>query len=263
MARNDIRFSSIKEDREWYFVEYFPPLPKYRFSMLQLSILEPRDVHAVATVMESEAKYWLAHYPVPLMATAFSLDGSLLDLKSARPINHLMAWRDITGPTENLHWELVPDEKLPAVALDRNFLRTVFANIPFKTGREIKDEAAKYIAAQKLGWWLVFFWAVIVPLGVAVLEWWSNFLGLVVVCYAFFKASIGTLRLTGRLPKSRRAREKEAKELKMRHYYYHCERNPKAFQRLKIENFTQEEIERTKAEAAVLKSQHQPSPTNT
>lgn len=32
-------------------------------------------------------------------------------------------------------------------------------------------------------------------------------------------------------------KEKQAKELKMRHYYYHCERNPDAFGRLKAENF--------------------------
>ena len=66
MAPDDIRFASIKEDRDWYFVEYFPPLPNYRFSVLQLSILEPRDADAVATTMESEAKLWLARYPVPL-----------------------------------------------------------------------------------------------------------------------------------------------------------------------------------------------------
>ncbi len=40
----------------------------------------------------------------------------------------------------------------------------------------------------------------------------------------------------------------------MRHYYYHCERNPEAFERLKIENFRQEEISRTKSQAAMVKA---------
>jgi len=262
MAPDDIRFASIKEDRDWYFVEYFPPLPNYRFSVLQLSILEPHDADAVAATMEAEAKRWLARYPVPLMATAFSLDGDVLPLKSARPVDHLLAWPDLVRSTEVLRWELVPDEELPAIALDRSFLREVFSNIPSKTGSKIRDEAVKHIAAQKLGWWLVFLWAVVVPLGVAVLEWWSDLLGLVVLGYAFFRAAVEALRLTGRLPKSRRTREREAEELKMRHYYYQCERNPEAFERLRAENFRREEIEQTKSEAAALKAQRKPPSSN-
>jgi hypothetical protein len=164
MAPDDIRYSTIKEDRGWYFVEYFPPLPNYRFSTLQVSILEPRDAGVVADAIESEAKLWLARYPVPLMATAFSLDGNVLTLRPARPIDHLLAWPDVVKSTDVLRWELVPDEVLPAVALDRNFLRKVFSNIPCKTGREIQNEAAKHVAGQKFGWWLVFLWAVVVPL---------------------------------------------------------------------------------------------------
>lgn len=91
MNPDDIRFASIKEDRDWYFVEYFPPLSGYRFSVLQLSVLEPRDVREIVTAMEHEATTWLGRYPVPLMATAFALDGSVLSLSDVRPIDHLLA----------------------------------------------------------------------------------------------------------------------------------------------------------------------------
>ena len=99
----------------------------------------------------------------------------------------------------------------------------------------------------------MFVWAVLVPLGVAVLEWWSDLLGLVVLGYAFVKAAIQALRLTGHLPRSGGQRKKEAEDLKMRHHHYHCERNPEAFDLLKAENFRREEIERTKAESLELK----------
>jgi len=99
-----------------------------------------------------------------------------------------------------------------------------------------------------------------VPLGVAVLEWSSDLLGLVVLGYAFAKAIIHALRLTGHLPKSTREREKEAQELRMRHHHYHCERNPESFERLKAENFRREEIARTKAEALALKAQARNGP---
>lgn len=143
---------------------------------------------------------------------------------------------------------------MPTVALDRNLLKQIFSDVPYKTGQEIREAADKHFAALRMGWWLVFVWAVVVPLCVAVLEWWSDLLGLAVLIYAFVKAAIQALRLTGHIPRSKREREKEAEESKMRHYAYHCERNPEAFERLKLENFEREAIEKTKAQAAILKA---------
>lgn len=90
-------------------------------------------------------------------------------------------------------------------------------------------------------------------LAVAALEWWSNLLGLLVLGYAFVKATIRALRLTGHLPKSARQRENEAEDLRMRHHHYHCEKNPAAFERLKADNFRQEQVERSHAESLRLK----------
>ena len=255
MAPDDIRFGSLKEDRNWYFVEYSPPTTNDPFSLLQLSVVEERDAQTVATAMETEAREWLSRYPVPVMVTAFSADGSVFSLKDVRPIDNLMAWLESADSEPILRWELVMNDVLPDVALNREFLKKIFANVPSKTGAEIRQQVAKEMAARKVGWWLVFVWAVLVPLGVAVLEWWSDLLGLVVLGYAFVKAAIHALRLTGHLPKSRRQREKEAEDLRMRHHHYHCERNPEAFGRLKAENFRHEEIARTKAEALALKAQ--------
>jgi hypothetical protein len=166
-----------------------------------------------------------------------------------------MGWLKPPESQPVLRWEIVENDALPDVALNRKFIEEIFASVPSKTGREIQEEVAKHVAARKVGWWLVFVWAVLVPLGVAVLEWWSNLLGLVVLGYAFVKAAVQALRLTGHIPKSTRQREKEDEEHKMRHHHYHCERNPEAFERLKAENFRREEIERTKAEALALKAQ--------
>jgi hypothetical protein len=260
MAPDDIRFGSLKEDRGWYFVEYSPPMANYRFSLLQLSVVEARDAQALA--MESEAREWLNRYPVPVMVTAFSADGSVFSLKGVRPINNLMAWLEPAESQPVFRWELVENDVLPDIALSREFLEEIFANVPSKTGREIQEDVAKLVAARKVGWWLVFVWAILVPLGVAVLEWWSDLLGLVVLGYAFVKAAIQALRLTGHLPKSTRQREKEAEDLKMRHHHYHCERNPEAFERLKVENFRREEIARTKAEALALKAQARNVPSD-
>lgn len=253
MAPDEIRFNTLKEDRGWYYVEYSPPIANYRFSLLYLTIVEARNTAAVVMAMEFEAKEWLRRYPVPLMATAFSADGSVLSVSDVRPDSHLMAWLESKSHEPVLRWELVENNVLPDIALNRNWLKEVFAGIPHKTGADIQAEYAERAASQRVGWWLVFVWAVVVPLAVALLEWWSDLLGLLVLGYAFVKAATQALRLTGHLPNSARQRQKEAEDLRMHHHHYHCKRNPEAFDRLKAENFCREEIERTNAEALALK----------
>lgn len=255
MAPDDIRFGSLKEDRGWYFVEYSPPITNYRFSILQLSVIETRDNETIARAMEAEAQTWLDRYPVPVMVTAFTLDGSVHSLGGVRAIDHLMAWSGSAELPPTLRWELVENDALPLIALDRERLEEIFVNVPSKTGREIQEEATKRAATRRAGWWLIFVWAVVVPLFVAVVEWSSDLLGLLVVGLAFVKAAVEALRLTGRMPKSKRQLEKEDEERRMRHHHYHCERNPETFEQLKAENFRREEIERTKAEAMALKKQ--------
>lgn len=256
MTPDDIRFESLKEHRGWYFVEYQPPLPNHRFSILQITVVDLRDAETVACAVEEEARRWLIRFPVPVMASAFSSDGSLMHLDEVRISSHLMSWVEASKSPPIFQWNQVSDSELPTIALDSRHLKTVFAEVPSKTLREIRDTAAKEQATRRVGWWIVFLWAIGVPLLWAVLEWWSDsdLLGILILGYAFFKAAIGALRLAGRLPKSPRQTLREAEDLKMRHHHYHCQRNPEAFEHLKHENFQREAIERTHAEALELRN---------
>lgn len=254
MKSDDIRFSKIKEDRGWYFVEYTPPMLNYRFSVLQLSVIESPDRETIAITLETEAKLWLSRYPVPLMATAFTLDESVLSLEKIRPIDHLMAWVDSVNQTPVIRWELVGGKNLPDIALNREHLKEIFSTFPSKSGLEINNEIAQQVKSDRVRWWLVFLWAVVVPVLVAVIEWSSDILGLLVLLYAFFKASLEALRLTGKLPKSKRKLQKEKEDAQIQHHHYHCVRNPDAFERLKIENFQNDAISRTLAESKAIKA---------
>lgn len=254
MKSDDIRFSKVKEDRGWYFVEYTPPMLNYRFSVLQLSVIELPDLETIATALEAEAKDWLSRYPVPLMATAFTIDESVLSLENVRPIDHLMAWIDSVNQMPVLRWELVKDKNLPDIALNRDHLTAIFSTFPSKSGLEINNEIAQKAKSDRVGWWLVFLWAVVVPVLVAVVEWSSDILGLLVLLYSFYKAVVEALRLTGKLPKSKRKLHKEKEDAQIRHHHYHCVRNPDAFERLKIEDFQKDAIERTLAESKAIKA---------
>ena len=63
------------------------------------------------------------------------------------------------------------------------------------------------------------------------------------------------MKTFGLLPRSDDERAADEKSERMEHYYLHCERNPAGFQRLKIENFESDAIERTRAEARAIKDE--------
>jgi hypothetical protein len=251
-----VRFESLKEHRGWYFVEYSPPTAGLRFSSVGLTCLESRDASVVARAMESEARYWINRYPIPVMVSAFEADGGVFNLNDARPCNYLFAWDEYPYTELILTWRVVTDEELPDVALDVDFVQTLFAGVPYKSRDEIKEDVARHLEKVRMGRRLVFIWAVVIPAGVAILEWWSDLLGLVIVICALCKAGAMALRLSGRIPKSEAQRKKEEDDLQMRHHHYHCVRNPEGFARLKAENFQKWEVERTFAESERLKQRN-------
>lgn len=252
IAPDEIRYESIKEGRSWYYVVYSPPLLDYLFASLYLTIEQEAPPGSVAALMETEAREWVSRYPLPVMVTALTLDEDRVKLDGARPCDHLFAWPGANGDVE-MHWRLVPNGELPTTAKDKAYIHQLFVKVPHRTGAEIRAAALRYARQAKAGWWLVLVWAVVVPLAVAVLEWWSDLLGLVVLAFAFTKAGVKALRLSGKLPRSASEKEKEALDLRMRHHHYHCELNPEGFARLKAENFRKEAMERTRAEAASLR----------
>lgn len=231
-------FQSTKEDRDWYFAEYRPPNPGDQFATLQLVILEKaKGPGEIAESMESELVIWLERYPVPIMVSAFDDSGNPIRLEKSRRCDHLIGYID--GQTHKVvrEWRLLTNAELPRDALDTIYLRKIYSQIPFKTKQQLRGEAQQKAKHLRFGWWIVSVWAAVVPASVAILEWWSDWLGVVVLLYSLYKAVEKALRLMGKWPKSKAALQKEAEETTMRHHHYHCERNPEGFERLKAENF--------------------------
>ena len=231
-------FEATKEDRGWYFVEYRPPVSGFQFATLQVVVLETtRTAEDIAATMEAELVIWLERYPIPILVSAFDDTGSVLSLNGHRPCNHLIGFNDSRTKAVVREWRPLANDELPKDALDISYLRKIYEGIPFKTKQQLRDEAIKNAKRLHFGWWIVVVWAVVVPAGVAILEWWSDWLGMAVLLYSLYKAVEKALRLTGRWPKSKAEVQKEAEEARMRHHHYHCERNPDGFERLKLENF--------------------------
>lgn len=254
MHQEKLFFNAVKEDRDWYFVEYNPPVPSYPFASLNLVVSGPSSTEQVAAAMEVELKQWLARYPVPLMVAAFDENGGLCHLSGVRSSDFLFGYLDKITHEVKSYWHQVNDNEIPHDALDFGYLRRVYSNVGYKTSTDLRREDEKRSRLVRIAWWIVFVWAVVVPALIAVLEWagplWLAALALI---YSLWKALIKALKILGWWDKSPREVEKDEEELRMRHHHYHCERNPESFIRLKLENFERSDRELIRTEATVLK----------
>lgn len=153
----------------------------------------------------------------------------------------------------SLNWRLLKDEELPDDALNRDHLRKVYFDVPFRTNRDIEVECKKHARVVLGIKWFVFFATIVVPLLVLILPEISRPIAVIVLVYGILKIAVKFLKQSGKIKKSARQVEREKEELEIQHHHYHCKKNPQAFQRLKNENFDREERERTRKEAGLLK----------
>jgi len=248
-------FTTLKEDRGWYFVEYKPPIPSCQFATLSLVVPGVADTAQVADSMERELRAWIQRYPIPLMVSAFDAKDDLYNLDGFRLCNHLIGYLDNTSDEVRLFWRLLKNDEIPNDALDVGYLQEVYSDISYKTADDLQLEGEKHAKQLRVGWLIVFVWAAVVPALVVIVEWASpHWVATLVLIYSLWKALVKTLKMLGKWKKSPREIEEEREEQRMRHHHYHCERNPEAFLRLKVENFECWEKERIQAEANFLKS---------
>lgn len=100
-------------------------------------------------------------------------------------------------------------------------------------------EQRRVVRAGKI---IVLIGWVLVPLAILVLQQFVSVIGWMGFTYGLFRLGIETIKYFGDPDKWIPGhKEKREKELKERHYIYHCERNPEGFERLKLENFQNEE----------------------
>jgi hypothetical protein len=101
---------------------------------------------------------------------------------------------------------------------------------------------------------MIFTFIVVIPLLFqAVALGWSllgNIAGVISFLVGMYKAA----KKFGWIKKSQREIDDEERQRKMRHYFYHCERNPQGFARLKCENFDRENAEKNRLELDQLKA---------
>jgi len=90
---------------------------------------------------------------------------------------------------------------------------------------------------------VLIFW-ILVPLGILILEFTNPLVGQIAFGLSLAKLGIECVKFFGNPDKWIPGHAaKSAKQRKMEHYYYHCEKNPKGFASLTAENFERDEAQ--------------------
>jgi len=231
-----IYFDHIHEKADSYFLEYSPPVGSVLFASLTVTYVSDVTDEKVATDLENLAGKWIARYPVPVIASAFDRRGDLIDLEKVRPISRLIVTLDNDKP--RYRWELLKDEEFPEELKDSEYLIRIYSDLNYRTQSEVSAQARENLKPLRSVKRLLIVWSVVVPVAIALLEFFSPvWLSVAAMAYSFWKAYQQWLRITGRKKKSDREIEKEEDSRLKEHHHYHCKLNPDGFLKLKIENF--------------------------
>ena len=245
----------LKEHRGRYFVTYQPADSRQKFSVLNLVFLNgDLDCTRVATVMERELQYWLQRFSVVTLVSAFDLKDDLIDLSACRQTSHLMGFISSAGAVTK-QWKIIPESELPPELISTDYLNRIYATVPSRSADDVRSQSRLEAKMLKRAATVILVFIIIAPLAIAVLS-----LGITWIGYVFAGASIlaglfKAAKTFGWVKPSEREKRAAEKRQKMEHYFYHCERNPEAFMRLKVENLQRETIEENIAEAREIEKQ--------
>lgn len=251
-------FEDIKEHRGSYFVEYHPPVSHSRSATLNLVFHDGVHSASVADLMETELRHWLSRYPVPLMIWAWDSKEDMIR-PDGKGGNCLVGWIEPAAGGVRQSWNIDDLTEFLNTAPPDPDWRVIYVDLAVRTDAEVKADAmrkllerGKQVRILKI---ILVLWVVVIPATWAILEFLGpDWLGALVLTYVLWKAWRAGLNIWGLTRPSAREAEKAEKQRKMDHYFYHCERNPDGFARLKIENFEKDTGERLRTEAAALAS---------
>lgn len=256
-----LHFQAIKEPRGSYFVEYQPPGPHGPFAVLSIIFHDALpDRQTIYTLVETELRQWLLRYPVPIMAMAFDATNNSIQIGSSQDDHHVVGWIAATSGEVICSWELGDLDKHVEKHLPPADWRTIYPGVPFKTAQDIKADAERYVrdtqGKRRSLLVVLTVWVAVLPATWATLQYLGpKWLSAAVFAFTLWKIQSAWRKMMGYLKPSPSEAKKSEKQRKMDHYYYHCERNPVGFARLKVENLDADIKKRTQDEALSLRRQ--------
>lgn len=245
--------TKIQEDRGSYFVEYQPAQIALPFATIQLVFPEVFDIKTVRQAMEDELRHWLGRYAVPVMVSSFDAKGDLIGGigESAEP--HLMGYLESGSGSLFVRWGLLKNEEMPAEQMAKDYLARVYCDVPYRAREEVRRNALRDAKARGAATRLIVLLVIGFPVLIELVSLGVAWLGHVMAAISILVGLRKLGRAMGWLKRSEKEKTEAEKQLKMNHYFYHCERNIETFHRLKAENFERDAVEETRKEAEAIR----------
>lgn len=237
---------AIKKHRGNNYVSYKPADLGSPIAHIQLTFPRPVvDFEIIKQAMEQELESWLKQYPIPTMVMAFDAKDDVLHVSSNYDESHLIGYVEQKTGQAVKHWGLLGNNELPAEQMVAIYAARIYEGLPFRRQEDVQLEAYRQARSTGRAIRFIVLLVVGVPLLIQIVSLGIGWIGYLL---SGISISVGLYKLgkaMGWIKPSQREQIKAEKNLKMKHYFYHCEKNPDAFNRLKIENFERETIERT------------------
>ena len=245
----------LKEYRGEYYVIYQPADARLKFAAISLVFFrDSSDIAAIATAMERELDSWLGRFPVATMVSSFDAKDDLISLKGYRDDDHLTGYPSKSAGVVS-RWQSLRDNEIPSELTDEQYLEQVYAGVPCRLAEEVRRDATAKAKALRRGASLILFFVIVVPVLIQLasvgIAWFGTVISVISILFGLYRAA----KAFGWIQPSEREKQKAEKQRKMEHYFHHCEENPEGFNRLKMENFEREAVQRTQAEASALQDQ--------
>lgn len=246
----------FKEHRGKYYVSYQPADTRFAFAIIQLTFLDHgSDVDIVKSAMEHELKNWLSRFRVPVMVSSFDAKDDLIRIAAESDQSHLMGYVDLQTGEMIQRWGLLKDDELPSEQKDPGYLARVYEGVPFRLQETVRQNAMREARTMGRSVRMIVFLLAGVPLLIEIVSLGVTWVGYVLAGISITAGLYKLAKTMGWLKPTQRAKEIAEKDLRMKHYFYHCERNSEGFNRLKIENLEREAIRGTHDEANALQGQ--------
>lgn len=246
----------IKEHRGDYYVSYQPSDARFPSAFVQLIFLgNGHGVAGVKKAMERELQSWLSRFRVPVTVSSYDTKDDLIHVATEFDQSHLAGYFDPQTDQIIQRWGFLKNDELPPEQMEAGYLARVYEGVPFHLQEAVRQNALRENRMLGRSARIAIFLLVGVPVLIEMVSLGVAWLGHVL---AGISISVGLYKLgktTGWLKPTQRDKEKAEKDLRMKHYFYHCEQNPGGFNRLKIENLEREAIRRTHDEADALRGQ--------
>jgi hypothetical protein len=234
----------IKESRSQYYVTYHPADCRSEFAYLYLTFTDFKTpLGEVEKAMESELDIWIQRYPVPVMITSFDLSEDIFPVRSDTLKSHLFGYLDSASNQIVKQWGGIENRFFPKEQLGERYLETVYQDVPFRKADEVRARGKAESRNLALGSWMILFLLFVVPVIIEAISLGVSWLGYVVSGISIGCGMYKAGKAFGWIKRSKRELEVAEKNRKKDHYFWHCERNPEAFQRLKQENDRRQIIE--------------------